>query len=91
MPAEQTEEQTRGRLLQLQARKGHDVLDRLPRVTCPSLVGSGRYDDIAPVVNAQVIVDRIAGATLRIYGNGGHLFLLQDPAAWPEVTAFLGA
>jgi 3-oxoadipate enol-lactonase len=83
--------QTLGRVLQLEARKGHDVLDRLHRVTCPTFVGSGRYDDIAPVVNGQAIVDRVTGATLRVYEDGGHLFLLQDPAAWPEIAAFLGA
>jgi 3-oxoadipate enol-lactonase len=91
MSADETEAQTRGRLLQLQARRGHDVLDRLHRVTCPTFVGSGRYDDIAPVVNGQAIVDRITSATLRVYESAGHLFLLQDPAAWPEITAFLGA
>ena len=81
-------EQARGRLLQLQARKGHDVLDRLGRVRCPTLVGSGRYDGIAPVVNGQAIADRIPDAELRVY-DGGHLFLVQDPAAWPDLAAFL--
>jgi pimeloyl-ACP methyl ester carboxylesterase len=88
--AEDVEAATLGRLLQLEARKGHDVLDRLHRVTCPTFVGSGRYDDIAPVANGQAIVDRITDATLRVYENSGHLFLLQDPAAWPEIAAFLG-
>ena len=82
---------TLGRVLQLEARKGHDVLDRLHRVTCPTFVGSGGYDDIAPVANGQAIVDRITDATLHVYDNSGHLFLLQDPAAWPEIAAFLGA
>jgi len=90
MPAEETADQARGRLFQLQARKGHDVLDRLHRVTCPTFVGSGRYDDIAPVANGQAIVDRITDATLHVY-QSGHLFLLQDPAAWPAIAAFLGA
>jgi pimeloyl-ACP methyl ester carboxylesterase len=93
MSADETEAQTRGGggLLQLQAPRGHDVLDRLHRVTWPTFVGSGRYDDIAPVENGQAIVDRITSATLRVYESAGHLFLLQDPAAWPEITAFLGA
>lgn len=90
LPAEETEDQARGRVLQLQARAGHDVLDRLHRVTCPTFVGSGRYDDIAPVANGQAIADRITGATLHVY-DSGHLFLLQDPAAWPEIAAFLAA
>jgi 3-oxoadipate enol-lactonase len=90
IPAEETAEQAQGRLFQLQARKNHDVLDRLHRVTCPTFVGSGSYDDIAPVANGQAIVDRITDATLHVYASG-HLFLLQDPAAWPAIAAFLGA
>ncbi len=90
VPVEETQEQAQGRLLQLQARANHDVLDRLHRVTCPTFVGSGRYDDIAPVANGQAIVDRITDATLHVY-DSGHLFLLQQPAAWPEIAAFLGA
>ncbi len=84
----ETDNQARGRLLQLQARKGHDVLDRLHRVSCPTFVGSGSYDDIAPPANGRAIVERIPGATLHVY-DGGHLFLVQDPAAWPDVAAFL--
>ncbi len=89
-PVEETAAQARGRLLQLQARKGHDVLDRLHRVTCPTFVASGAYDDIAPVSNGQAIVDRITNATLHVY-QSGHIFVLQDPAAWPAIAAFLGA
>lgn len=88
-PAEESAAQTAGRRLQLQARKGHDVVGRLNRISCQTLVGSGRYDDIAPIANGRAIADRIPGATFRMY-NGGHLFLMQDPAAWPEVTEFLG-
>ena len=64
------------------------MLDRLGRVRCPTLVGSGRYDGIAPVVNGQAIADRIPDAEFRVY-DGGHLFLVQDPAAWPDLAAFL--
>jgi pimeloyl-ACP methyl ester carboxylesterase len=36
---------------QLEARAGHDVWDRLGAITCPTLVGYGNYDQIAPVQN----------------------------------------
>ena len=75
-------------VLQLQARKGHDVLNRLHRVSCPTLVGSGRYDDIAPLVNGQAIADRVHHSTFHVY-DGGHPFLVQDPAAWTDLEAFL--
>lgn len=78
------------RRLQLQARKGHDVLSRLNRITCPTFVGSGRNDAIAPVLNGQAIADRVSDATLHVYA-GGHLFLMQDPAAWPDLSTFLTA
>jgi 3-oxoadipate enol-lactonase len=73
---------------QLEARAGHDVWDRLDAITCPTLVGYGNYDGIAPVQNSTAIASRIRGAELRGY-EGGHLFLFQDPAALPGFEAFL--
>lgn len=86
----ETESQNLGRVLQLQARKSHDVLNRLCQVTCPSFVANGRYDAIAPVSNGQAIVDRIPDAMLNIY-EGGHVFFVQDSNAWPDLFAALGA
>lgn len=75
---------------QLEARAGHDVWDRLDAITCPTLVGYGNYDGIAPAQNSVAIASRIRGAELRGY-EGGHLFLFQDPAALGEFEAFLQA
>jgi len=75
---------------QLQAREGHDVWDRLGAITCPTLVGYGNYDGIAPVHNSTNIASRIRGAELHGY-EGGHGFLFQDPAALPAFIAFLQA
>jgi 3-oxoadipate enol-lactonase len=75
---------------QLEARAGHDVWDRLGAIACPTLVGYGNYDEIAPAPNSTAIASRIRGAELRGY-DGGHLFLFQDPAALPEFEAFLQA
>jgi len=84
-----TEEQQRGERGQLEARSHHDVCDRLGRITCPTLVASGRYDGIAPVSNGEAIVERIgASAELRLF-EGGHLFFLQDPSALPAILDFL--
>jgi 3-oxoadipate enol-lactonase len=79
----------RGAELQLQARANHDVFDRLPRVTSPTLVASGRFDGIAPPANGAAIADQIPTAELRLY-DGGHAFFQQDPTAVPEVIGFLG-
>jgi 3-oxoadipate enol-lactonase len=78
------------RTAQLEARAGHDVWDRLGAITCPTLVGYGNYDGIAPAQNSAAIASRVGGAELRGY-EGGHLFLFQDPAALPEFEAFLQA
>lgn len=73
---------------QLKARAGHDVWARLPLITCPTLVGCGRYDGIAPPENARAIASRVPNAELREY-EGGHPYLFQDPTAAPDLVAFL--
>jgi pimeloyl-ACP methyl ester carboxylesterase len=75
---------------QLHARDGHDVWDRLGAITCPVLVGYGKYDGIAPTQNSENIASRIRGAELRGY-EGGHGFLFQDPTALPAFVTFLQA
>ncbi len=87
-PTEETEAQRTGRLAQLRARAGHDVTDRLHRITAPTFVGNGAYDDIAPVANGEAIAERVPDATLHVY-QGGHMFLLQDPAAFTDLLSFL--
>jgi 3-oxoadipate enol-lactonase len=84
------EDVLRGEALQLAARRRHDVYDRLPGITCPTLVASGRYDGIAPPANGAAIAAQIPNATQRLF-EGGHIFFLQDPEAFPAVIAFLRA
>ncbi len=78
----------RGMAEQLRARAGHDVLDRLDRIGCPTLVASGRFDGIAPVDNGRAIAERIPDAELRVY-EGGHPFIAQDPTAATDLLDFL--
>jgi pimeloyl-ACP methyl ester carboxylesterase len=76
--------------LQSQARKDHNVLDRLFRIPCPTFVTNGRYDAIAPPANGQTIVERVADGSLYVYEDG-HASVLQDPVAWTElVTLYSG-
>lgn len=81
-------EQQRGSFEQLQARRHHDVVDRLPRISCPTLVASGAYDGIAPPDNGRLIASLVPGAEYREY-EGGHMFLAQDRRALPDVIGFL--
>lgn len=79
-----------GAELQLEARRHHDVWDRLDRIRCPTLVAAGRWDGIAPLANSEAITARVHDAELRVY-DGGHIFFLQDPKAFPDAMDFLEA
>jgi pimeloyl-ACP methyl ester carboxylesterase len=81
-------ERGRGEREQLLARRDHDVMDRLPNITCPTLVAAGRYDGIAPLANSEAIVSQIFDSALRVY-EGGHVFFLQDRRAMTEILHFL--
>ena len=73
---------------QLEARRGHDVWDRLPALEMPVLVCGGRYDGIAPPANQEALARRIPRARLEMF-EGGHLFIVQDRAAFPRMIEFL--
>jgi 3-oxoadipate enol-lactonase len=81
-------EQERGEREQLMARRSHDVMDRLSKITCPTLVAAGRFDGIAPLANGEAIVSQIPGSELRVY-EGGHAFFVQDRRAMAEILDFL--
>ena len=81
-------EPTEGAKRQLEARRHHDVWDRLGRITCPTLVASGRYDGTAAPENGEAIASRIPGAQLRLF-EGGHMFMVQDRSATPAIIEFL--
>jgi 3-oxoadipate enol-lactonase len=73
---------------QLEARAGHDTYDRLPQLAIPVGLFAGRYDAVAPENTQRALQKQIKGAGLRFF-EGGHLFLSQDPAAYPAVADFL--
>ncbi len=85
---EKTGATLRGEFEQLQARRHHDVYERLPTVTASTLVTAGRFDAIAPLSNAEAIVRQIPQAQLKVY-EGGHAFFAQDRNAFPDLLAFL--
>lgn len=85
---ERTGDALDGYLAQLDARAGHDVTRSLHRIECPTLVCAGEFDDLAPLANSMHLVETIPDARLQVF-DGGHLFMLQDPTAWPAIIDFL--
>lgn len=75
---------------QLGARAAHDTWDRLPEITCPVLIAAGRHDGIALPATQEKLAARISGADLRWF-EGGHMFMIQDRAAYPAIIGFLNA
>lgn len=82
------EDPSDGLLRQLEARRHHDTSSRLGRLRAPTLVAAGRFDGIAPLAVCERLAVAIPGAQLAVF-DGGHGFLLQDPAAWPAIASFL--
>ncbi|WP_420638055.1 alpha/beta fold hydrolase [Candidatus Poriferisocius sp.] len=81
-------QETPGAVGQLEARRGHDVVDRLGEIDVPTLVCAGAHDGIAPLRNSELLCDRIPNARLEVF-DGGHVFMIQDPAAYPAMLEFL--
>jgi len=77
-----------GAARQLEARRHHDTWDRLGAITTPTLVAGGRYDGIATPDNLARLAGAIPGAQLAWF-EGGHLYFVQDRAAFPTIIAFL--
>ena len=73
---------------QLEARVDHDTWDRLHLIQAPTFVAAGASDGIAPLSNSHNLVARIPGAQLSVF-DGGHMFMIQDRAAWPAILDFL--
>ena len=75
---------------QLEARANHDTWERLPQLGLPVLVCGGSHDGQATPEVVKNLAARIPGASLEFF-DGGHLFLNEDPKAFPAVSRFLAA
>ncbi len=73
---------------QIEARRNHDVYDRLPQITNPVFVCGGRYDGIAPIANQKALVEKLPNAKTELF-EGGHGFHREDPKAYERIIAFL--
>ena len=69
--------------------KEWDITDRLPEITAPTLLVSGRYDEATPHIVEQ-IHQRIPGAQWELFEGSSHMPHVEEPEAFLEsVEAFL--
>ena len=86
--ARRSDRHVEGAIKQLMARKNHDTYDRLSQINIPVLLLGGKFDGVAPIENMQAIADQIESSEIRFY-EGGHMFLVQDKRAYPEMIEWL--
>ena len=77
----------RGYLGQLYAISGWTSLPWLHQLKQPTLVLAGDDDPIVPLINARILTRRIPNARLHVITGGGHLFILEQPAAMAALIA----
>lgn len=64
--------------------KTHDVLDRLPEITVPTLIIVGEEDPGAPVSAAEAMRERIPGSELVTLASASHLSSLEQAEAFNQ-------
>lgn len=65
-----------------------NLLDKLKKITCPSLVIVGQDDIPRPVEESQEMADLLPNADLHIIKNAGHISNLEQPI---EATSILAS
>jgi pimeloyl-ACP methyl ester carboxylesterase len=71
-----------GFLRQLEAIRGHDTLDRLAGIACPTLILSGEDDGVMPPRYARQLAERLPHAELVVIPEVGHALPFEAPAAF---------
>jgi pimeloyl-ACP methyl ester carboxylesterase len=70
----------------------YDYLDRIPDISCPTLIVWGAKDEIVPVQDAFEYERLIPGARSVIFEDTGHVPMLERPARFNRVLEeFLAA
>ena len=69
--------------------KDWSIIDRLDRISVPTLVISGRYDEATPAT-VQPYADRIPNVRWKIFENSSHMPHVEERASYMKlVTDFL--
>ncbi len=65
--------------------KDWSIVDRLPRITAPTLLVSGRYDE-ATRACVQPFADAVPGATWVVFDESSHLPHVEEPERYLQVV-----
>ena len=76
-----------GMINQMAAIQGHDTYERLPDISVPTLVITGKEDGLVPPENSAILAQRIPNADLTILSNASHLFNIELPQATVDVVS----
>jgi 3-oxoadipate enol-lactonase len=71
-----------GFLRQGEAILGHDTLDRLTAIRCPTLVSVAEDDILVPPRFSRRLAARIPGAVLEVVPGAGHAYFWECPEAF---------
>jgi 3-oxoadipate enol-lactonase len=63
----------------MKALSAHNTYDRLPNISCPTLVITGKDDALISWEISRLLAERIPGATLEVLDPAGHCFWLERP------------
>jgi proline iminopeptidase len=67
--------------------RSYNILDRLHKITAPTLVIGGRHDWICPPEFSEEIAREIPNSDLRIFENSGHLIRVDEPVVLLDAIA----
>jgi len=74
----------------LEAMTGYPLRDRLGEIACPALIVWGELDRLVPLCDAGEFEWLIPNARKIVYGDTGHLVMLERPARFnADLRAFL--
>ena len=65
---------------------GIDVLDRLPQVSHPMLVLSGRYDRVCPAAAGEEMAAALPDAELVVFEESAHMMFAEEPERFLSVV-----
>lgn len=75
-----------GFLLAMDALLSYDFRDRLPEISCPTLIVHGEDDMLVPAQDAWEFRRLIAGSRLRVLQDTGHVPMLERPQTFNEIV-----